>query len=51
MAYIYKMGQIVADWGKMEHCREYNGKKNYNKQHIMLHNVYCNNIIVERRVI
>lgn len=45
------MGQIVAMWGKMGCCRESNGKKNYNKQHIMLHNVYCNNILVEHRVI
>ena len=45
------MGNYGADWDKMEHCRESNGSKNYNKQHIMLHNVWCNNILVGRRVI
>ena len=45
------MGNIGAYWDKMGCCREYNGKKNYNKQHIMLHNVWYNNIIVGRRVI
>ena len=45
------MGNIGADCCKLGCCREYNGKKNYNKEHIMLHNIYCNNILVGRRVI
>ena len=45
------MGKIGAYWDKMGYCREYNGKKNYNKEQYILHNIYCNNILVGRRVI
>lgn len=33
------MGMYGTDWDKMGYCRDDICNKNYNKEHIMLHNV------------